>query len=288
MKRIERKTSATAQMTCSIRAISFHENEPCLKSGDYIAPRLLPAALALLIRTGLVRRLFTAFMAPAGVYEYVVARTKYIDAVVEDCLAAGFGQVVLLGAGFDSRAVRFHDRNPGAVFFELDAGITQAAKIAQLKKRNIAVPESLQFIAIDFDRQSMAERLKAHGFQVGGKSLFILEGLIMYLQAEAIRDTFATIRALSGPAGLAVFDFIYSSVLRRENTLYGEKALYDRVNRFGEAWRFGIEAGGVDEFARSMGLKLSALKTAGDLERDYGFGARRINGTHGIALAATG
>ncbi len=132
----------------------------------------------------------------------------------------------------------------------------------------------------------MAEKLKAHGFRVGDKTLFILEGLTMYLEAEAMKDTFAAMRALSAPNGLAVFGFIYASVLRRENSLYGERALYGRVNRFNEAWRFGIERDAVNDFVQGMGLRLTELKTAEDLERDYRSGAHRINGTHGIALAA--
>jgi methyltransferase (TIGR00027 family) len=284
MRRIEEKTSATAQMTCSLRAISFHEKEACLKSDDYIASLLLPKPISVLIKAQPIRRLFQRLMAPAGVYEYVVARTKYIDAKLRDLLADGLEQVVLLGAGFDSRAIRFHHERPETVFFELDAKITQAAKTNQLNKRKIEKPASLEFIPIDFDKESMAEKLKAHGFRAGRKTLFILEGLTMYLEAEAVQDTFAIMRALSAPHGMAVFDFIYASVLRRENNLYGEKQVYDRVNRFGEVWRFGLEKHAVDDFAKEAGQRLLELKTAGDLERDYGFGPRRINGTHGIAL----
>ena len=120
-------------------------------------------------------------LAPAGVYEYVIARTKYIDAAFEKALAERFDQILLFGAGFDTRALRFHEKARHTRVFELDAPLTQQAKIRQYGRRNLCIPSNVVFIAIDFDRESLPHKLDVAGFQIGRRSLFILEGLLMYL-----------------------------------------------------------------------------------------------------------
>ena len=116
----------------------------------------------------------------------------------------------------------------------------------------------------------------------------------MYLEEEAIHHTFNTLREISATHSLIVFDFIYKSILRREYTFYGEKAIherygeksiYERVNKYNEAWRFGIEEGELNTFIEESGLKLLKTSTAKNLEQEYGFGTHRINGTHFIAVA---
>jgi hypothetical protein len=71
--RVDETTSMTAAMTCSIRAASFYEKDQCLKSDDFIAPLLLPRIMQPVVKSGLIRRLFMKFMAPKGIYEYVIA-----------------------------------------------------------------------------------------------------------------------------------------------------------------------------------------------------------------------
>ena len=176
--RIEHKTSRTAETTCSIRASSFYENEPCLKTDDYIAPKLLPRVMMPLIKMKIMRTIIKNALAPAGIYEYVIARTKFIDLLVLESLKNGFNQIVIIGAGFDSRAIRFCQKNPKAIFFELDAAITQTAKRNQLQKRKINIPKTVVFIPIDFNKESMVEMLEQYQFKKTEKTLFILKALL--------------------------------------------------------------------------------------------------------------
>ena len=85
-RRIESTTSRTAEMTCVSRACSMFEKNRCYKSDDYIAPLLLPGGLKPFLQFSLSRRLFTRVAAPKGIYEYVIARTKYIDAIFKRAL----------------------------------------------------------------------------------------------------------------------------------------------------------------------------------------------------------
>lgn len=289
-KRIEHATSRTASWICLSRAISSLERDPCYRSNDWVARSLLPNFLRLLIRIPFAGRLLIKAFATKGSYEYAIARTKYIDAVFSQALADGFAQILLFGAGFDTRALRFQGEARQTRIFELDAPATQQAKIGQYQKRHLSIPSNLVFVPIDFDKESLTVKLDQAGFKRDARSLFILEGVLMYLQPQSIDQTFQTIRELAGAGSEVVFDYIYASVLRREGTYYGEKGFADAVAKAGEQWRFGIEKGEVRQFLSRYGLELRDHRDARALEELYfadpsGKIVGRINGTHCLARA---
>jgi O-methyltransferase involved in polyketide biosynthesis len=98
-RRIDTATYRTAEMTCVSRASSALEKNPWYRSDDDLAPMLLPSALKLLLRFAVFRRFFSRVTAPAGTYEYVIARTRYINTAFRRALADGFGQILIFGAG---------------------------------------------------------------------------------------------------------------------------------------------------------------------------------------------
>jgi len=289
-RRIESTTSRTAEMICLSRACSALETDHHYKSDDHIALLLLPGALKPLLHIPLARRLFTKVAAPKGIYEYVIARTKYIDAVFRQALAEQFDQILIFGAGFDTRALRFQDAMGNTGVFELDAPVTQQAKIGQYQRRHLAVPQSLRFIAIDFDKESLSMKLDEAGFYRQQRSLFILEGLVMYLQPESVDATFQTIRDYAGKRSWIVFDYIYASVLRNEGVYYGETGIVQTVSGAGEQWHFGIEKGQIEQFLAQYAMQLVDHKDARDLEQAYFSGPNgktvgRVNGTHCLVTA---
>jgi methyltransferase (TIGR00027 family) len=289
-RRIESTTSRTAEMTCMSRACSAFERDPCYKSDDTIAPLLLPDGLRPLLHVPLARRLFTRMAAPKGIYEYVIARTRYIDAVFEQAQAEQFEQILIFGAGFDTRALRFQDAMGKTQVFELDVPVTQQAKIGQYQKRRLAVPPNLTFIAIDFDKETLPMKLDQAGFCQGRRSLFILEGLLMYLQPASVDKTFQIIRDYAGQGSRVVFDYIYASVLRREGLYYGEAGIMQTTTEAGEQWQFGIEKGQIEAFLARFGMQLLDHKDSAGLEAAYftapdGRVMGKINGTHCLVTA---
>jgi len=289
-RRIESDTSRTAQMTCMSRAISFFETNSWYKSDDYVSVRLLPNLMRFLIRFASFRGLISRKIAPKGIYEYVIARTKYIDTVFRQALSRQFDQILVLGAGFDTRALRFHHEAGTTRMFELDVPITQNAKINQYHKRGPVVPPNLTFISTDFDKESLSTKLEEAGFKKDKRSLFILEGLLMYLQLESVDNLFQTIHAFSGTGSEFVFDSVYASVLRRENLFFGEEDIVKTVSKAGEKWQFGVERDRIEDFLRTRGFALSEYLDANALGQRYfrdesGNIVGKINGTHFLARA---
>jgi methyltransferase (TIGR00027 family) len=290
-KRIEVTTSRTAEWTCLCRAISSLEKSSFYKSDDRLAISLLPYFLMLLIRIPFAGRLMLWSFTAKGGYEYIIARTKYIDAVFKQALSEQFSQILIFGAGFDTRALRFQHQAQQTRVFELDAPLTQQAKIRQYRKRHLCVPSNLMFIEIDFSKELLPDRLNRAGFHRDRRSLFILEGLTMYLEPESVYQTFQTIEQYAGAGSRAVFDYVQASVLRHDTPLYGESKMVQSVSKAGEKWRFGIEPAEIEQFVTAYGFELNDHRCAQELEEIYfqdegGQRIGRINGTHCIVSAS--
>lgn len=289
-RRIETTASRTAKMTCLSRAASFMETNPSYRSDDSIAPLLLPDFLRLLYHFSAIRNTITRKIAPHGIYEYVIARTKYIDDVFMRALAEQFDQILIFGAGFDTRALRFQNTAQNTRLFELDVPTTQLAKIRQYHHRGLTIPANLTFIAIDFDKDSLSGKLDEAGFRKSQRCLFILEGLLMYLQPDSVRMTFRTIQEYAGKGSWMVFDIIYASVLRKEGLYYGEADIINTVTRVGEQWLFGIEKVALEPFLAEFGFKIIDQKDATALEKAFFTDASgkltgKVNGTHCLVTA---
>jgi len=289
-KRIEHKTSRTAEMTCVTRAASYYEKKNCYKCDDYIAPRLVPSIASQMIKMDIIQRIFTKKMSPKGIYEYTIARTKYFDSVFHKAIKNRFEQILILGAGFDSRGIRFLSEDSVIKVFELDVPITQNAKIEQFKKRQIKIHPNITFIPIDFNKESLTDKLIDYGFKKNQKTLFLLEGLMMYLSEQAVDSTFQMIDDFAAKKSEIVFDSIYSSVLRKENLYYGEKDVYEYVSKVGEGWTFGIEKNQIEFFLNKYHFSAIEIMDFDKLEKRYftddnDILVAKINGTHCIINA---
>jgi len=239
----------------------------------------------------LLRKLLMRIMFPPGIYEYVYARTKVIDAVFLHALEDSFDQIVLLGAGFDTRALRFADHNHGTKIFELDVPTTQIPKLDIYHKKKLTLPPEVTFIPIDFDSQDIFTILSTAGYKDGGKTLFLWEGVCMYLTDRAVGDILDFVRSHAAPGSQIIFDYVYASVLRRENRYYGEQGIFETVARTGESWTFGLEEGQIEPFLTAHGFEMLEHYTPLELEQHYLTAANgtlhgRVNGTHCIVFAA--
>jgi len=290
-KRIEDSVSKTAKMTCSSRAFSYYENIRQLKTNDYIAPLLLPKGIQLFLKNNMLRKLIrTLVNPPTGIYEYVVARTKYIDNIFQKIRKEDFEQVLIFGAGFDSRGIRFFNDSISTKVFELDVPITQRAKLMQYEKRKIKDNNQMVYISIDFTKDSLDEKLRKADFQMNKKTLFLLEGILMYLDNNSVDETFNIIKKYAGKGSRMIFDSVYKSVIAKENKHFGETEIHDAVNNAREEWTFGLEPDEIQSFLKKFNFRLIEIKTTENLEQEFfiddkGNKVSKINGTHFIAYA---
>ena len=117
-----------------------------------------------------------------GLRPSLIARTQFFDERVLAALSAGIGQVVILGAGYDDRALRF--RSPGVRFFELDHPATQQDKRRRL--RAMPGPDRGPVLATaDFRHDDVTAVLQSCGHDADQPTLFLCEGLLVYLDRPA-------------------------------------------------------------------------------------------------------
>lgn len=232
-------------------------------------------------------RLFGRVGSPKGIYEYVIARTRFMDAQFQAALEDRFDQIVILGAGFDSRAQRFSGLNQGTVIFEVDAPITQAEKQKALAAKRILTPPELVFVPLDLNRQSLAQALTEAGYRPGLKTLFLLEGLIMYLTDRAVEDNFAFFSETSGPGGRIAFDYVLAEAIADPSDYFGAEAIINRVTKAGEPWRYFLDRSGLENLLRAHRFRLLESASAEELEKRWFSdhrGRARVNQTHALAV----
>lgn len=214
-----------------------------------------------------------------GVFGFLVARCRYIDDYLEACLRAGIEQLVILGAGLDSRAYRIAGLQERVKVFEVDHPPTQAAKLARLTRLFGALPAHVTYVPIDFDTETL-DKLFHFGYSRESKTLFIWEGVVYYLTAEAVDQTLRFVVENSGPGSSIIFDYMYAWALTADDKR-AEIVRMQRTKRYtGEGLVFGIEEGQVESFLRVRGYTQVQNVTSKDLERMYLTG---VNQTRPIA-----
>ena len=133
-----------------------------------------------------------------GVNGAIVARIRYIDECLLGLLGEGLQQLVIIGAGYDTRAYRIPGVGEALKVFEVDHPLTQETKIETIRKIFGALPDHVVFVPLVFGRTGWTRRLVAHGYDSSRKTLFITEGLLMYIPEPAVEALLTFVAGTSG------------------------------------------------------------------------------------------
>lgn len=251
--------SSTAEMTCLIRAKSFYEKRVLFKGDDFIAVMIcnvLDSFLSQLSKSYQLDDSAFQYSIPAGSYEYILARTNYVDDIFEH-LSKECQQVFILGAGFDSRCCRFQLQLKDCRVFECDHPNMQKKKVDVFNEINIEFPPNVQFLPVDFSQDNLATIFKKYNVVKNLNCLFIIEGLTYYLQSKEVENIFAAIDEYCGPGSQLFFDFLDAGVLRGRDSGYGLKDCLEKVDMLGEAWTFGIDPSQVGHFIKRFNFDIT-------------------------------
>jgi methyltransferase (TIGR00027 family) len=233
--------SRTADQNALFRALEARRPAALRIADDPLALRFLSPefrVLAEAARVPAARRLLEAVIDRRWpcVRPGVVARTRLIDQTVLRELG-NVGQVLILGAGFDSRAWRLPGMDQVRVF-ELDHPATQAAKQRALRGRQAAA--SVCFVPVVFGADDPSRALAASGFTAGAPTLVLWEGVTNYLQSEAVDATFALLARLLGSGSPVLFTYVDAGMLDGSAAFAGAETTMRAVRRVGEPFTFGF------------------------------------------------
>lgn len=243
------------------------------------AQRLFADPLARNLLTGSYRALFgltripgmqSFFLSrgdrPSGVVGGLLGRTCYIDDALSSALADGIAQVVILGAGLDSRAHRIPNIEQAHVF-EVDQPATIAYKRERLAQILGELPPNVTHIPLDFDHQRLDAALFDAGFRPEERAFFIWEGVSQYLIAAAVDATLRLVASCAAGSRI-VFTYVHRGVLDPTSPLYNPETL-DRLGKMGEPWRFGLHPNQLASYLRERGLVLVEHADAATFRRRY-------------------
>jgi len=188
-----------------------------------------------------------------GVIGGLICRTRYIDDALQNALREGFQQIVILGAGFDSRAYRI----PGVEkirVFEVDHPGTQVWKQKCLKRMLGALPSHVTFVPIDFDKQELRDEMEKASFLTNVKTFFIWEGVSQYITEEAVDATLRYVSRASAPGSKIVFTYIQRDIVDGSARSELGHKLVSLAQRLGEPWLFGFNKEELAHYLAERGL----------------------------------
>ena len=190
--------------------------------------------------------------APAGrMHDYLAARTTFFDRTVTGALGRGVTQVVVGAAGYDGRAFRY--AKPGVRWFEVDHPATQRDKLRRLERLGIDASH-VRFVEADFTRDPVAGRLRAAGLDPDAPSLFLLEGVAVYLEPAVLEDLLGQFRQVAAPgSSLAI-----SVSLSRPRGDSARARFQATVAALGEPARSTFEAAEAEALLARTGWLLAA------------------------------
>jgi len=252
------KASETAMVTASLRALACYEDDEKVRGRDELAALFLPEEKREPLKSSDFRQNIKK-MIPEGLYEYVLARTAYFDELFVASLQAGLPQIVILGAGYDSRPYRFEEFIAETLIYEVDALCTQEHKWSILQQNGITSPSIVRYVTLDFERDDLIGKLCGAGFDPALKTLFIWEGVTFYLQPATVRAVLQALRGNSGLHSLLSFDY---------QTFGCGQGLIDTGLKE-EVVLFGLEAGKADEYLHDLGYAVVEQLDAESLGQRY-------------------
>jgi len=204
----EKKRSKTAEGVAAARAYHLLYQDPVVFEDPYAIQLTSPPwRIILKIRTlnWLLSRTLYHDILP--LWAEFFGRARYAEELLDKALERGIDQYVLLGAGLDSGALRKKDLVPKLKVFELDHPVSQKSKRDRLVKLNIDVPDNLEFVPVDLEKESLADALARSSYSNKKPAFFSWLGTIPYLTSEAVFSTFRSIASYATRGSEIVVDY---------------------------------------------------------------------------------
>lgn len=214
---------------------------------------------------------------------HVVLRSRYCEDRLTSAVGQGVSQLIVLGAGLDTFAYRQPEWARKLRIYEVDQPASQSEKRRLLSHARIAIPDNVEFVAIDFEQTSLADGLKAAAVDFSRRTFLSCLGVTMYLSEDAVDALFKV--TANFPAGSEIV-FTYRQVSRD-----AESALGQRVGALGEPWTFHIDPGALAHKLNALGFR--GLEELDPRDADALYFRGRTDGLHapsrrGIAAAVVG
>lgn len=219
----------------------------------------------------------------------LIARVRFFDDSVKDSISKGFTQIVIIGAGYDTRAYRIEGISKVRVF-ELDLPDIQNRKKSKIQEIFGSLPPQVTYIPVDLSITSLKTALTGSDFDFRQKTLYLLEGLILYIPPEQVKELFSSIVSQSTQGSAVLFDSIDGDIIDGSDQSAYAMNLRDQMSRLGETFKFGIRKGEEEKYMRTFGFNKIQVVTKEEYVAQYFTGvnkSRNVSGAFNFVWAET-
>ncbi|MGH9184578.1 MAG: class I SAM-dependent methyltransferase [Acidimicrobiales bacterium] len=268
---VPNQPSRTAEVVCLFRAVEQRRPPNARIVDDPYAELFLGRGARRWMATWRTSGRLGDFVArhSSGLASWVLTRHRFMDDRLVSALDRGVAQVVILGAGYDTRAYRFHDRLAGRPVFEVDFPATSRRKVEIIAREGDRFPAAnVHRVEIDFEVDSLADRLAGAGFESGAGTFFVWEGVSMYLTRQAVQGTLSTVHKLSGPGSGIVLD-LWHLIDTPDLLSTARRASVSFIALIGEPITFGLHPDDAVPFLERLGYEVDEVADADALAARY-------------------
>lgn len=196
-----------------------------------------------------------------------VARTKYIDDLLKAAIDKGVRQVIILGAGFDTRAIRLEFLKTIPVI-EIDHPNTAKTKLGALQSMLGKLPPNVRYYQIDFNEQSLDDLAQTRHIDLSIPTTFIWEGVTNYLSDQAVDNTFKFFSRFASGSHL-IFTYVHQQVYDDPGSFFGAQKLLNDLAEIEETWTFGFDPEELIDYCAKFDCTLIEDKGAVEYREQY-------------------
>ncbi len=267
---IESAPSLTALSTSLMRALHTRR-DPAPLLDDPWGDRLVPKS----VRDGFIERILArmaaetraaALRAPDTIlddflrahvaYPGVIIRSRYTEDALRAAVSRGIRQYVLIGAGFDSFALRRPAFSEALEIFEIDHPTTQQLKIHRIRECGITLPPSVHFVAADLTNEDLSTALARSSYRNNEPGFFSWLGVTVYLTREANLATLRAVAAGGAPRSELVFTYVDQIEFAEGGSLSLHNPNAQAVAMMGEPFLSGFNPAEIANDLKQTGIEL--------------------------------
>lgn len=198
-----------------------------------------------------------------------IVRARFCEDSVEQSAAEGIQQYVIIGAGYESFAMRRTDLANSLTVFELDQPATQQEKRLRMKASGIPEPENLRFISLDLNKEDMFDVLVQNGFDTAKPAIFSWFGVTYYLPLNTVKETLLKVAENAAPGSEILFDYLTQLSCTPEIWQKNQRKLADCVADIGEPLITGFDPDQIEPFVRECGFTEVENPKIREIEKRY-------------------
>lgn len=262
--------SRTADAAAAFRANHTLRAQSPVFSDPYAVELISPRWRAL-VRNPLLNRLVMRRVMDrlSPIVAQVVGRSRYAEEQLAAAVERGVGQYVIVGAGLDTFALRRADLAGKLRVYEVDHPATQGAKRDRLEQRGKSLPRNLEFVAVNFEAEDIAQGLKRSSYERVAPAFFSWLGTTHYLQPETTLATLKSIAGIAAPGSEIVFDYSLPQEMLPAEISAAAQRLRAYTARQGEPMIGGLEPKKLHGAMRRLGYEIIEDVNGEELGRRY-------------------